>query len=73
MDIKLWYSKDLKQWRWTLLNDKMRKHESGQQYDLRDAMNEIVTTVEHMVDEHEYEGEIEDNGRRTAGGRTLDR
>ena len=55
------------------MNDKMRKHESGQQYDLRDAMNEIVTTVEHMVDEHEYEGEIEDNGRRTAGGRTLDR
>lgn len=57
MDIKLWYSKHLKQWRWTLLDLATRRQESGQRYDLREAMNDIATTVEYMVNDHQYEGQ----------------
>ena len=64
MDIKLWYSKDLRQWRLTLLNPSTNQHESGQHYGLRHAMNGITETVERIVDTRDYEGELEDNGRR---------
>ena len=57
MDIKLWYSKSMKQWRWTLLDTATRKQESGQRYDLRQAMNAIATTIEYMVQKNEYEGQ----------------
>ena len=57
MDIKLWYSKSMKQWRWTLLDTATRKQESGQRYDLRQAMNDIATTIEYMVQKNEYEGQ----------------
>ena len=57
MDIKLWYSKDMKQLRWTLLDNDMRKQESGQQYHLRDAMGDIATTIEYLVENREYEGQ----------------
>ena len=57
MDIKLWYSKSMKQWRWTLLDTTTRKQESGQRYDLRQAMNDIATTIEYMVQKNEYEGQ----------------
>ena len=57
MDIKLWYSKSMKQWRWTLLDTVTRKQESGQRYDLREAMNDIAITIEYMVQKNEYEGQ----------------
>ena len=57
MEIKLWYSKRMKQWRWTLLEIESRRQESGQQYHIRDAMNDIATTIEYMVEKHEYEGQ----------------
>ena len=57
MDIKLWYSKHLKQWRWTLMDIVTRRQESGQRYDLREAMNDIATTVEYMVNDHQYDGQ----------------
>lgn len=57
MDIKLWYSKHLKQWRWTLLDTVTRKQESGQQYALQDAMSDIATTIEYMIEKEEYEGQ----------------
>ena len=63
MDIKLWYSKDMKQWRWSLIDPVPRRQESGQQFDLRDAMNDVATTVEYLIS-NGYDGEIEDNGRR---------
>jgi len=39
------------QWRWTLTDDHrpVIKQESGQQSDLRDAMNDIANTVEYMI------------------------
>ena len=64
MDIKLWYSKDLRRWRWSLIDPVSRKQESGQQFDLRDAMNDIANTVEYLIENEGYDGEIEDNGRR---------
>ena len=64
MDIKLWYSKDLKRWRWSLIDPVSRKQESGQQFDLRDAMNDVATTVEYLISNEGYDGEIEDNGQR---------
>ena len=57
MDIKLWYSKDMKQWRWTLLDTEMRKQEAGPQNHLRDAMGDIATTIEYLVENREYEGQ----------------
>ena len=57
MEIKLWYSKRMKQWRWTLLEIESRSQESGQQYHVRDVMNDIATTVEYMVEKEQYEGQ----------------
>ena len=64
MDIKLWYSKDLRRWRWSLIDPVTKRQESGQQFDLRDAMNDVANTVEYLIDNEGYDGEIEDNGRR---------
>ena len=57
MDIKLWYSQDMKQWRWTFVDPVSGNHEAGQQYHIRDAMNDIANTIEHMVERDEYEGQ----------------
>jgi len=52
MNIKLWYCESMKLWRWTLTDDSRTiiKQESGQQPDLRDAMNDVATTVEYMLE-----------------------
>ena len=52
MNIKLWYCPSMKQWRWTLTDDSrpIIKQESGQQPDLRDAMNDVANTVEYMLE-----------------------
>ena len=71
MDIKLWYSKHTKQWRWSLIDPVTRKQESGQQWDLQDAMRDVANTVEHLIKDG-YDGEIEDNGRRVVGSGTVD-
>ena len=57
MEIKVWYSKQLKVWRWSLLDIETRRQESGQQYHIRDAMSDIATTIEYLVEKHEYEGQ----------------
>ena len=54
MNIKLWYSKSMKQWRWSLTDEYMDMA-SGQQPDLRDAMQYIATTVEYMLEKREKE------------------
>ena len=71
MDIKLWYSKHTRQWRWSLIDPVTRKQESGQQWDLQDAMRDVANTVEHLIEDG-YDGEIEDNGRRFVGSGTVD-
>ena len=48
MNIKLWYSKSMGQWRWSL-TDEYLDMASGQQPDLRDAMQDIATTVEYLI------------------------
>ena len=57
MEIKVWYSKQLEQWRWSLLDIETRRQESGQQYHIRDAMSDVATTIEYLVEKHEYEGQ----------------
>jgi hypothetical protein len=55
MKINLWYSKSMQQWRWTLQEEwrngvtKIEQH-SGQQPELRDAMNDVASTVEYLLD-----------------------
>ena len=71
MDIKLWYSKDLRRWRWSLIDPLTKRQESGQQFDLQDAMRDVANTVEHLIEDG-YDGEIEDNGRRVVGSGTVD-
>jgi hypothetical protein len=55
MKINLWYCGDMKQWRWTLCDDSrpILKQESGQQPNLRDAMNDVANTVEYILDKQE--------------------
>ena len=72
MDIKLWYSKHMRQWRWSLIDPVTRRQESGQQFDLRDAMNDVANTLEHLIRDDGYDGEIEDNGRRIARSGAVD-
>ena len=57
MEIKVWYSKGIKQWRWSLIDIETRRQESGQQYHIRDAMNDIATTIVYMVEKQQYEGQ----------------
>ena len=47
MNIKLWYSKSMQQWRWTLM-DEMLDQASGQNPDLRGALEEIAKRVEQL-------------------------
>ncbi len=51
MKINLWYCQEMKQWRWTLTDDHrpIVRQESGQRPDLRDAMNDVATTVEYLL------------------------
>lgn len=51
MKIQLWYCESMKQWRWILTDDSrpIVRQESGQRPDLRDAMNDVATTVEYMM------------------------
>lgn len=53
MKIFLWYSEDIKQWRWTLTEESnsLIKQESGSQPFLRDAMNDVANTVEYLIKE----------------------
>jgi len=56
MKINLWYSKSMGQWRWTLDEETSKgsptssECHSGQQPDLRDAMNDVANTVEYILD-----------------------
>ena len=51
MRIQLWYSKPMKQWRWTLTSDVHQDiMESGSSDDLRVAMNDVAITVEWLLD-----------------------
>ena len=51
MKINLWYCADMKQWRWTLVDDRrpVCRQESGQREDLRLAMEDVAKTVEYML------------------------
>ena len=51
MNIKLWYCESMGLWRWTLTDSSrpIRKQESGQRENLRDAMNDVANTVEYMM------------------------
>ena len=50
MKIQLWYAEEMRQWRWILSDDTdPYVQESGQQPQLRDAMNDVATTVEYIL------------------------
>jgi hypothetical protein len=49
MIINLWYNKDMNQWRWTLTDPFTFDTVSGQQSDLRESMNDVANTVEHLI------------------------
>tara|TARA_B100001063_G_C16468527_1_gene406707 strand:+ start:136 stop:309 length:174 start_codon:yes stop_codon:yes gene_type:complete len=51
MNIQIWYSSHASEWRWSLLDDSSRNlhQESGGQPELRDAMNDIANTIEHLA------------------------
>ena len=51
------------QWRWTLVEEwkngvtKTEQH-SGQQSDLRDAMNDVANTVEYLLETHKKDNPL---------------
>ncbi len=51
MKINLWHCKDMNLWRWTLTDDHrpIVKQESGQSENLRDAMNDVMNSVEYFL------------------------
>jgi hypothetical protein len=51
MKINLWFCPNMNQWRWTLTknNRPIMKQEAGQRPELRDAMQDIATTVEFLM------------------------
>ena len=54
MKINLWYNKGVKQWRWTLLDDRdERRMESGNSGELEVALSDIRQTIEWMLGEEE--------------------
>ena len=57
MKINLWYCQGMKQWRWTLTDNRrpICHQESGQQPFLRDAMNDVANTVEYMLESEQIE------------------
>jgi len=50
MKINLWFSNDMNQWRWTLIDDShlTMKMESGSQEKLINAMDDIYKTVKYL-------------------------
>ena len=50
MVINLWYNKSMKEWRWSLTETGVMTQHSGGQEELRDAMNDVATTVEYILD-----------------------
>ena len=52
MKINLWYCQEMGQWRWTLTDNRrpVSRMEAGQRPNLRDAMNDVATTVEYMLE-----------------------
>jgi len=53
MVINLWYNKCMKEWRWTLTETGLMDQHSGTREELRDAMNDVATTVEYILDNDE--------------------
>ncbi len=55
MNIKLWYCATLRQWRWTLTDDRRTiiRQESGQQPNLRIAMEDVAKTVEYILEQED--------------------
>jgi hypothetical protein len=51
MRINLWYCKEMNYWRWTLMDNRLPicKQKSGQHSDLRNAMSDIASAVEYML------------------------
>ena len=50
MVINLWYNGAMDEWRWTLSDPKNLDQHSGNRENIRDAMNDIANTVEHLRD-----------------------
>lgn len=51
MKINLWYCEHMNLWRWTLVDNRRTtvRQESGQQPDLRVAMQDVANTVEYIM------------------------
>ena len=50
MDINLWYNKKMEEWRWSLTETGVMSQHSGGQKELREAMNDVASTVEYILD-----------------------
>ena len=50
MVINLWYNKKMEEWRWSLIETGVMSQHSGGQKEQREAMNDVASTVEYILD-----------------------
>jgi hypothetical protein len=52
MNINLWLCESMNKWRWTITDTRRSivKQESGQQEDLKSAMQDVAKVVQHLLD-----------------------
>jgi len=52
MNINLWLCESMNKWRWTITDTRrpIVKQESGQQEDLKSAMQDVTKVVQHLLD-----------------------
>jgi len=56
MNIKLWYSKDIDQWRWILTSDEdISIQESGGRRNVKTALADVANTIEYLLDKEDFE------------------
>ena len=55
MRVQIWHSRDMDEWRWSLYTryyapDGKYHQETGSQKEVRDAMNDVANTIEHLFE-----------------------
>ena len=64
MRVQIWHSPQLNEWRWSLYTKRYSPkgachQETGSRREIREAMNDVATTIEHLIELREKRGDSE--------------
>ncbi len=64
MRVQIWHSPGMNEWRWSLYTRRYAPkgdyhQETGSRKEIRDAMNDVATTIEHLLEQKEKTCELE--------------